>query len=163
MAILAIPACTTTTSRQTSGSGQATSAQAAFTRGDYEQAARSWQQDALEANTRQAGSMRVRAADAWLLAGKPGNAEDALRWVDRKELTPGDETRLDLVLADLALRNRRPDEAEVLLRKARANLPTTSQARYDKLYTSLVNQLSVPGSRSISNAARDHAISRLAF
>ena len=98
--------------------------------------------------------MRVRAADAWLLAGKPGNAEDALRWVDRKELTPGDETRLDLVLADLALRNRRPDEAEVLLRKARANLPTTSQARYDKLYTSLVNQLSVPGSRSISNAAK---------
>lgn len=98
--------------------------------------------------------MRVRAADAWLLAGKPGNAQDALRWVDRKELAPGDESRLDLVLADLALRNQRPDEAELLLRKAQANLPATSKARYDNLYTSLVNQLSVPGSRSISNAAK---------
>jgi outer membrane PBP1 activator LpoA protein len=152
--MLAGQACTTSTPTRTNGQDQDTNAQASFTRGNYEQAARSWQQDALEANSRQAGGMRVRAADAWLLAGKPGNAEDALRWVDRTELTSGDESRLDLVLADLALRNRRLDEAEVLLRKAQTNLPTTSKARYDKLYTSLVNQLSVPGSRSISSAAK---------
>ena len=145
VAILAIPACSTTTSTRTVESGQVMSAQAAFARGDYEQAARSWQQDALETGPRQAGGMRVRAADAWLLAGKPGNAEDALRWVERKQLSPQDESRLDLVLADLALRNRRPDEAELLLRNAKSNLPDSSKSRYDKLYSSLVGQLSIPG------------------
>ena len=91
-------------------------AESAFSRGQYEPAARAWQKEALDASPEQASGLRVRAADAWLLAGQPGKAQDELRWVDRELLSRQDVSRLDLVLADLALRNRRPDEAEILLK-----------------------------------------------
>jgi len=151
--LLALSACTTT-SPWTPETDKSQGAETAFSQGDYERAARAWQEEALDAGPRQAGGLRVRAADAWLLAGKPGNAEDTLRWIDREELTPRDESRLDLVLADLALRNSRPDEAEVLLREAQQQLPSDSKNRYDGLYAKLLLHLSSPGSRDISGAAK---------
>ncbi len=154
LTLVVLTACTATgpASRQEPDKGPG--ATAAFARGEYQQAARSWQEEALDAGPRQAGGLRVRAADAWLLAGKPGSAKDALRWVEREELAPADESRLDLVLADLALRNSRPDEAELLLKKAQQGLPSSSKKRYDGLYAKLIQQLSSPGSRDIAGAAK---------
>jgi outer membrane PBP1 activator LpoA protein len=152
--LLVLGACTTTGTSRTEDPGKTLSAEAAFAQGAYEQAARTWQQQALDAEPRRAGSLRVRAADAWLLAGKPGSAKNALRWIDREELSPQDESRLDLVLADLALRNNRSDEAEVLLREAQTALPPGSGTRYDNLYAKLIQQLSSPGSRGVTGAAK---------
>jgi outer membrane PBP1 activator LpoA protein len=152
--LLVLSACTTTGSSWTQEQGEHPSAETAFARGQYEQAARSWQEDALDAGPRQAGGLRVRAADAWLLAGKPGGAEDVLRWINREELSRQDQSRLDLVLADLALRKSRPDEAELLLKEARPALPPGSQKRYDNLYSRVIQQLSGPGSRDIAGAAK---------
>ena len=125
-----------------------------FAQGQYAAAAESWQQQALDAEPVQAGSFRVRAADAWLLAGEPSNTENMLRWIERKDLSPADESRLDLVLADLALRNNQPDEAEFLLESALANLPANSRQRYDNLRAGIRQQLSAPGFRDISKAAK---------
>jgi hypothetical protein len=147
-------ACTTTGPSRTAQQRERHGAENAFARGDYEQAARSWQEDALDVGSRQAGGLRVRAADAWLLAGKPGVAEDMLRWINRDELSQQDQSRLDLVLADLALRKNRPDEAEQLLREAQSALPPGSHNRYDSLYARIVAQLSGPGSRDIAGAAK---------
>jgi len=129
-------------------------AESAFSRGDYEQAARAWQKEALDAAPGRASSLRISAADAWLMAGDPANAQDQLRWVERESLSRQDESRLNLVLADLALRNRRPDEAEILLRQARQGMNAQSSKRYDSLYARMLQQMSSPGSRDIGRAAK---------
>jgi len=103
----------------------------AFASGDYARAARIWQQEALQADAARAGSYRVRAADAWLLGNQPEQAKDLLKWISRDDLDTWDRARLDLVLADLALRQERPGEAEMLLRNAEPFLPRTSRGRYD--------------------------------
>lgn len=130
------------------------SAESAFAAGRYVEAASSWQKEALDAGPGQASSLRIKAADAWLLAGEPGKALDQLRWIDRKQLSRQDESRLNLVLADLALRNGRPDEAEVLLRQAEESMPGSLGRRYDGLYARMLRQLSSPGAQNIAQAAK---------
>ena len=48
-------------------------------------------------------------------ADQPGPATDLLKWISRDDLDKQDRSRLDLVLADMALRQERPDEAELHL------------------------------------------------
>lgn len=124
------------------------------TPGAYEQAALDWQKKAMQAEPDSAGKLWVNAADAWVQAGETGKAQDALRWVDRSSLNAADAARLDLVLADLALRNGRPDEAEILLQIAGPAIPAVSKRRYDGLYARLVQQLSGPVSREIARASQ---------
>jgi len=95
----------------------------------------------------------VRAADAWLLEGRPRDAQDVLRWVSRDELSPADRSRLDLVLADLALRGNRPDEAEALLEQAAPALPEASGPRHRDLVARAREQMASPGSRILAQAA----------
>jgi len=128
-------------------------AERAFARGDYMLSAQIWQQEALAAEPGQAGSYRVRAADAWLLDDKPEPAKDLLKWISRDDLDTWDRARLDLVLADLALRQERPDEAESHLRHAQPYLPKTSRGRYADLAVRAQEALSQPLSRDISRAA----------
>jgi len=152
--VLMLFACTSTGPGWTTDQAGGSSAEAAFARGQYEQAARTWQQDALNAGPNLASGLRVKAADAWLLAGQAVKAQDELRWVERATLSRREQARLDLVLADLALRNQRPDEAEVLLKQARQGMSTRSSKRYDGLYSRMVQQLASPGSRDIGRAAK---------
>lgn len=141
---------TAPSSRETAPAGGET----AYSRGSYEQAARTWQQEAMQAAPDQAGALWVSAADAWMRAEQPSEAENALSWVQRDTLSSADTARLNLVLADLALWNNRSDEAEILLQKAAPSLPSSSRSRYDDLYARLIQQLSGPASKEISNAAR---------
>ena len=98
LALLLVTACSTTGPGMAPAPDGTAGAEASFSRGNYEQAAKTWQQEALDADPGKASKLRVRAADAWLLAGNTGNAENALRWVDRKELASQDKSRLDMVL-----------------------------------------------------------------
>jgi outer membrane PBP1 activator LpoA protein len=152
--ILLLAACAGSGPARTTDSADKLGANALLARGQYEQAARAWQKQALLAGPDEASSLRVRAADAWLLAGQPGNAQNELRWVESQSLSGQDQSRLNLVLADLALRNRRPEEAEILLQKARQGMSTSSGRRYEDLYSRLVQQLSSPGSRDVGRAAK---------
>jgi len=130
----------------------AITAEQAFSAGDYAQAARLWQKQALSTSEAGAGSVRLKAADAWLLAEQPAKAEDNLRWVDKQELAPPDQARMNLVLADLALRADRPGEAEQLLQEAEVNLPDSARERFTQLQANTTQMLSRPGSRDISQA-----------
>jgi outer membrane PBP1 activator LpoA protein len=150
--LVAIAGCQST--GPTRDAGETLTAEAAYAGGKYEQAANAWQKEALNATPQAASSLWISAADAWMLAGQPGKARDALRWVDRDLVSRGERARLDLVLADLALDSRRPDEAEILLRKAEVYLPPSSAKRYDRLYARLLQQLSGPSSRELAQAAQ---------
>jgi outer membrane PBP1 activator LpoA protein len=129
------------------------SAEQLFADGQFDLAAAQWQQQAINASESEAARLRVAAADAWLLAGQPENARSLLHWIDPTGLDPGDRSRLDLVLADLALQNQRFEEAGELLRHARAHLPPDAQVRLGALERQLENSLRQPGSQSISRAA----------
>jgi outer membrane PBP1 activator LpoA protein len=148
-----LSACSTSPRPPTSPASQDAGAEQAFASGDYEQAARIWQQEALAAEAGLAGSYRVRAADAWLLDNKPGPATDLLKWISRDDLDNWDRSMLDLVLADLALRQERPDEAELHLKNAQPFLPRSSRNRYAGLVDRAQESLSRPLSRDISRAA----------
>ena len=127
---------------------------AADTESAYQRAALDWQKQAMQADPDSAGRLWVNAADAWVQAGEAENAQDALRWVDRSSLAAPDAARFDLVLADLAILNGRPDEAEILLQKAGPAIPASSKNRFDGLYERLIQQLSGPASREIAQASR---------
>lgn len=152
--LTAISACTTSPRTPVAGQDHQGSADQAFARRDYEQAARSWQQEAIDAQAAPAASYRVRAADAWLLADRPTQAQNLLKWISRADLNSRDQARLDLVLADLALRHDRPDEAEQLLQQAKPRLSSSSQNRYNGLNLQLQQLLSLPATKEISRAAK---------
>jgi len=124
----------------------------ALAQGHYAQAARLWQQQAVSVSGSTASGLRVRAADAWMLADNLAQAEDNLRGVDKAELSGADTACLNLVLADIALHNDQPREAEMLLRQAQTGLPKSSQRRFDQLYKNTQLMLAQPGSHDISHA-----------
>jgi outer membrane PBP1 activator LpoA protein len=152
--LLVIAACSTTGPAPVADVDAAVGAEQAFASEHYEQAARLWQQEALSADPPVAGAYRVRAADAWLLADRPEQAEEILRWVKRSELSAADNALMDLVLADLALRHGRADEAEYLLEQASNDLPTAAKRRFQDLTARTLQQLSGPGARNIAQASR---------
>ena len=131
-----------------------TAAQSAFARGDYAEAAAAWESDAMNAPPGHAPPLQVSAADAWLLAGDPTRAERALRGVEKAELEPADRSRLNLVLADLALRATRPDEAGALLQEAASALPAASRKRYEELQAQTRLMLSGPASAALAQAGQ---------
>jgi len=136
------------------GPTAAPDARADFARGDYPAAAAAWESEALTAAPDRAGMLRVSAADAWLLADEPANAERALHGVSKAELPPADQARLNLVLADLALRAAHPDEADALLRQAADALPAASRGRYNDLQARTRQMLSGPASMGLARADR---------
>ncbi|MEE4293098.1 MAG: penicillin-binding protein activator [Xanthomonadales bacterium] len=130
----------------------ADSADAAFARGDLTLAAELWTQQALATDARAAAALWLNAADAWERADEPSRARAALRPVSRDTLSAGDTARYDMVLAALAIRSGRLDEAEQLLQAASVTLPPASLGRYDELYDRLLQQLAGPGSIAYAEA-----------
>ena len=120
----------------------------------HAEAARAFQQQALEAGVGEAGELWLSAADSWAQAGRLDEARFALGRVDRETLSAADRSRLYLVLADLAMLSGRADEAEVLLDKARNRLPSSSRSRYEALYAQLVAMLADPATQEIAQAAQ---------
>lgn len=154
LALLLLGGCATTGTDSGFPERSAISADDAFLRGDYRQAATLWQQEALTASAPDASRLRVRAADAWLRAGRQAEAEETLGWVERRELDDAHQSILDLVLADLALRRDRPDEAEFLLSQSTTALPSSYRARFRDLQRRVTAALSSPASRDLAEAAR---------
>ena len=151
--LLALSGCSTSPQAPSTEGEPLAAADQAYSSRDYVGAARIWQQEALQADAAEAGAYRVRAADAWLLANQPGPAKDLLKWISRDDLDTWDRARLDLVLADLALRQERPDEAELHLKNAQPFIPRSSKGRYEDLSARAQGILSHPVSRDISSAA----------
>ncbi len=122
--------------------------------GRFEDAALLWQQQAIGSDSATAASLRVLAADAWLMANRPQAARDLLLWVDRPLLTASQAARLDLVLADLALRDQRVTEAGLFLQRAAQNLIPDIGPRYDALDSRLRAAMRHPASPAMAEALR---------
>ncbi len=127
-------------------------AEQAFAEGNYAQAARLWQQQSAASSEPTASSLRVHAADAWILADNIPQAQDNLRRVEKSQLSATDSTRMILVQADLALHNDQPNEAASLLRKAQPDLPESMQQRFDQLAQNAQRMLAQPASHDLSHA-----------
>ncbi len=153
IALLGLSGCRTSPRAPTEIPSQEVSAEQAFARRDFVLAARTWQQQAIETTPERAASYRVRAADAWLLADQPDPATDLLKWISPDELDADDRSRLELVLADLALRQERPQEAKAHLSRAQAQLPSSSRSRFDTLTARAAAELDRPAMQDISRAA----------
>jgi outer membrane PBP1 activator LpoA protein len=134
--------------------GPQTAAAAAYQEGDYVTAASAWESASHQAPPNEVPSLRVRAADAWLMAGNVAASERLLADVSRADLGAPDQSWLDLVLADLALRELRPGEADAMLRQAATNLPAAAQERYRALQSRTQRMLSGPMSRGLARAAQ---------
>jgi outer membrane PBP1 activator LpoA protein len=74
----------------------------AFAQGHYAEAARMWQQQSASASEPGANGLRVRAADAWMLADNLAQAQQSLQQMDASGLSGEDTARLQLVMADIA-------------------------------------------------------------
>ncbi len=130
----------------------ATTPEAAIAAGDYRRAASLYEEQAADAPPRSASAFWVGAADAWLLAGDGPGARRALREVSQADLGHADRSRFELVLADLALRAGRPQEAEALLQRALQNLPESAEQRYRGLQEQTWAALTGPVSNELALA-----------
>lgn len=127
-------------------------ARQAYDRGAYREAARLWQQQAVDAEAASAASkFRLYAADAWWLAGDTEAARDLLGWVEENELAPPDRALLNLVIAEIDLERRRPVEARNRLDRVGSVLPEAYAGRYD---TAVGRAQAAMGSLSSINVQR---------
>ena len=152
-AAAALSACTTPGPTPTPDTAAPATAEAAFANGSFEQAARIWQRDALDAAPGEAAALRVRAAEAWLLADDEARAQALLDWIDPEELDAPGRSRRDMVIAELALRKGRPSEARTLLLRARRALPAAARPRYEALSLRIEQALEQPLIKSIEAVA----------
>ncbi len=149
--MLLLASCASTPTPPTPTTPQAApNPQQAFDRGNYAEAARQWQSQAVTADAEEADALRISAADAWLLADEPGRAESLLRWINKPGLQADQRARLELIQAELALLSGYYPEAASLLRAAEPDLPASSQARFNGLQARIVAALEVESSVDLS-------------
>ncbi len=108
-------------------------ARQAYQRGEYPEAARLWQQDAIDADPSSASQLRLFAADAWLLAGRSAAAESLIPWIEEDRLAPPDLALLNLLVAEIAFNDDRPVEARQRLDRVGSALPDRDVERYQAL------------------------------
>ncbi|MDT8321945.1 MAG: penicillin-binding protein activator [Xanthomonadales bacterium] len=148
-----LSACTATGPTPVPEAAPPASAAAAFANGSFEQAARMWQRDALDAAPAEAAALRVRAAEAWLLADDEARAQALLEWIDPEELDAPGRGHMHMVMAELALRRGRPSEARALLLRARRELPAAERPRYEALNRRIEQALEQPVTKSLEAVA----------
>lgn len=127
-------------------------ARQAYDRGAYREAARLWQQQAMDAQPSAASQLRLYAADAWLQAGDPDAAEDLFPWIDRDALSGPDEALRNLLLAELALDRNRPIEARQHLDRVGSALPETYSARSASVAGRVQSALGSLSTRNVQRA-----------
>ena len=139
-------------------SADATLAQQALATGNFSEAAKLWQDAALESAGPESHQYRLQAAEAWMRAGENSRSEKMLNQVDENQLLndqipPDRIPRYSLLHAELALAAADSETAEVYLVAARETLTTNQQARYKKLLARVTRLQTDPASFALSTAA----------
>jgi len=127
-------------------------ARQAYDRGAYREAARLWQQQAMDAQPSTASQLRLYAADAWLQAGDPDAAEALFPWIDRDALSGPDQALRNLLLAELAVDRNRPIEARQHLDQVGGALPETYSARSSSVAERVQSALGSLSTRTVQRA-----------
>lgn len=126
----------------------------AYDRGEYGEAARLWQQEAIDARPATASQFRLYAADAWLLAGEVEAAEELFPWIDANLLSAPDQALLNLLLAEAALEQSRLIEAQQHIDRVGSSLPRPWSHRYLALSERIQAAPGTVGTRTVQEASR---------
>lgn len=110
--------------------------QALFDAGRYAEAAQRWMAIADE-QPGAADAARLSAAEAWLLADRPGQASELLDQVDLAGLGRDDRFRFDFARAELALALNDFETAARILAVPRDQVPEALRPRFDRLREAL--------------------------
>ncbi|NII09894.1 penicillin-binding protein activator [Oleiagrimonas sp. C23AA] len=110
-AVLAAAGCATVSGPSPQQLARSQQVQSMLHQGNYDQAAQAYMKLASE-DASGASYFRLRAAEAWREEGSLGKADQALVGIDRKQLTPADAARFDLLRAEVAL--HKGDTAQAL-------------------------------------------------
>jgi len=145
-------ACATTPPPSATQEGAPADAQQAYDRGAYRQAARLWQQQALDASPPEDSRLRLLAANAWLAAGEDDATEDLIPWIDKQSLSAPNAALLSLVLAELALDQHRPVEAQHHLELVGTALPGIYANRYADLAKRVQDAVGAFSTQSVQQA-----------
>jgi len=124
-------------------------AQQRFDRGQFEQAAEAWLELA-EQRPERTTEFLIRAAEAWLQAGRPGQAGIALEAITEPASTPPWPARQDLARAELAIYEGDLSSASLLLANLADQLPESLIDRYNMLDDLLRRALANPAREAFS-------------
>ncbi len=126
-------------------------ANALYQRGDYQGAARTWDNlSAQNPNGNESNDYRLRAADAWYVAGQPARTAQLLATVDDARLRGLDAARYNLLKGELALAHD-PQQALAIAAMLPRALPAPLDLRAARLQAEAA---SVLGDRWASARAR---------
>ena len=129
LAALVLGACATVQEEEPAASADATRAEALYKSGDMDQAAAAFQALAESSSGDTAAHYRLRAAEALREAGDLDGAARELGDLKRRRLHGADQTRLDLLDAEIALKHGDAAQARALLTMPIADLPPHLRAR----------------------------------
>ncbi|MET0231854.1 MAG: penicillin-binding protein activator, partial [Rhodanobacteraceae bacterium] len=129
LAALALGACVTVQQEEPVPSADATRAEALYRSGDMDQSAAAFHALAESSSGDTAAHYRLRAAEALREAGDLDGAARELGDLKRRRLHGADQTRLDLLDAEIALRQGDAAQARALLTMSIADLPPHLRAR----------------------------------
>ena len=125
----------------------------AYNRGNYREAARLWEQQAVEAPQTQASVLRLKAMDAWLLAGEEETAGEMLDWISTDNLPEQDIALLNLLVAELEVDAENPVGARRSLDLVGENLPEAYTNRYLNLAARVESALGTLSTQNVRQAA----------
>ena len=121
--------------------------------GNYAEAAQLWQQAAIVAVGAERQEFRLRAAEAWLLAGEAAKSRQQLQQVQDAQLESPGQSRMALLQAELALLDADAQSAEFYLAAARGGLAAPEMERYRLATQRLVRLQTDPASFAMTSVA----------
>lgn len=133
LAALGLAACAAGPAPQGPVPDEAQQARSAEAVGNFAEAAELWQQAALVSAGPDREFFRVRAADAWLRAGRPDRSVRLLSTIDESRLSAGNFATYSLLQAEIALESSDLDRAEFYLDAAARTLRPDQRARHASL------------------------------
>ncbi|NND44472.1 MAG: penicillin-binding protein activator [Xanthomonadales bacterium] len=133
LSLLILAACATAPAPAPVGPAEARRAQSAEALGNFAEAAELWQQAAMVASGPDREAFRLRAAEAWLQAGRENRSSSVLASVDDSKLSGGNIARFALLNAELAMVAGDLDRAEFYLDVASRALPAELRERHRQL------------------------------
>ena len=152
-ALLILPACAPVTPRAEVEDRAPLDPQSAYERGDYQEAARQWEQQAVNSADSSASQLRLKAMDAWLLAGEFESARNLKSWIDISDLSPEDLAVLRLIEAELALTDNNPVGARRSLGLIEGSVPEPYASRFDQASEQTQNMLGNLGAENLQQAS----------
>ncbi|MBT8061732.1 MAG: penicillin-binding protein activator, partial [Gammaproteobacteria bacterium] len=121
--------------------------------GNFAEAAELWQSAALVAVGPDRQIFRLRAAEAWLLAGEQGKSNTQLMLVEEAQLGQAEMSRFALLHAELALLDADAQRAEFYLEAASQGLAASQAERYQNASGRLLRLQTNPASFAMTTVA----------